>query len=494
MVKVPDFVAYDSKIVMDYIQEFANLTEIPHPSGHTERMTAYLLDWAAARGVRCEAEPCGNVVMDVPASPGFEGAPLVAFQGHIDMVPATDEGVMHDWVNDPLDLLWTPNSVKANGTTLGADNGSGVAFMLAYIAHAGEYVHGPLRFLFTVDEEVGLLGAAALDAQHVAGVRYLINVDGGSDGAVVSCAGGKYFTFSRAAKWEALPADTVIRALSISGLTGGHSANVGGGKANALVAAANALLALNQAGIGFQLAGFEGGDAPNAIPNACRAVVALRAQDAAAADARMAGFAKLFRESYEAVEQRYLLEFAEADAPDGRALDAEISLQLARLMSAVPDGIHTLRPNGQGTECSSNLGVVRFDEDAVGFTCFMRSSSNYQAEQITWINAALAELTGFALEIPVSLSAWPLKAGDRLGEIAAQLYREQTGGEYRLTAIHAGVECGELAGKNPEMSIISTGISGGSGEHTPAEAMNFDQVEQGVRFLTALAQRLAEMG
>ena len=493
MVKVPDAVAYDSPFVMDYIQEFANLTEIPHPSRHTEKMTAYLLDWAAVHDVRAEAEPCGNVAMDLPASVGLEAAPTVAFQGHIDMVAAAEPGVEHDWANDPLDLIWTPNSVKANGTTLGADNGAGVAFMLACIRHADAFAHGPLRFLFTVDEEVGLLGASAMDPKYVAGVRYLINVDGGSDCAVVSCAGGKYFSFSRAADWSGVPDGWTGFALSLGGLTGGHSAGVGGGKANALVAVANALLQLAQSGVAFRLASLEGGDAPNAIPNAARAVIALRASDAAAAGERLAAFAKLFREAYGAVEARADLTYGAAPVPT-RALSAETTLALARLMSAVPDGIHTLLPTGEGTESSSNLGVAALGETEIGFTCFMRSSSNYQAEQITWINAALAQLTGFSLDIPVQMSAWPLKPGDRLGEIAAALYREQTGADYPLRAIHAGVECGELAGKNPSMSILSTGISGGSGEHTPAETLNFDRAEEGIRFLTALVTRLAQAG
>ena len=164
MVNVPtDIISYDNDAVMNYIQEFANFTQVPRPSYDTDKMTEYLKVWAAARGIDCVADEAGNVIMNLPATEGYEDAPVVIFQGHIDMVPDTDEGVVHDWANDPLDLIWTSNTLKADGTSLGADNGSGVAFMLTYMDYADELTHGPLRFIFTVDEEVGLLGAAALD-------------------------------------------------------------------------------------------------------------------------------------------------------------------------------------------------------------------------------------------------------------------------------------------------------------------------------------------
>ena len=489
-VPVPaDLISYDSEIVMTYIQEFADLAQVPHASHLTGPITQYLLVWAKARGVACEADEWGNVVMSIPAAPGFENAPVVGFQAHIDMVPATDESVCHDWAKDPLKLIWSKNEVTADGTTLGADNCAGVAFMQTYIDFADRFAHGPMKFFYTVDEEVGLLGAHRMDARFFADGDYLVNVDGGAGGAIISCAGGKYFTFSREAKWEAT--DGAAMAIEFAGLQGGHSAGVGGGKANGLVAMANALLTLQQAGIAFGIASFAGGNANNAIPKESKAVICLAKAEFPKATALLEGFAKRFRDSYEAVEKEYTFAFGECAAPE-KVLTQALSAKLVQLMSAVPNNIHTLLATASGTESSSNLGMIDLGGEKVSFTCFMRSSSTYQSEQITMINTALAELTGFTLDIPMTMATWPLKAENRLSDIAAALWKEMNGTEFRLEAIHAGVECGELAEKNPAMCIISTGLSGGSGAHTTAEKLSFDNVEKDIAYLVSLAERLAK--
>ena len=495
MVEVPtDIISYDNEMVMTYIQEFANFTQVPRPTHNTVKMTEYLVAWAAARGIECETEEIGNVIMTIPATEGYEDAPMVAFQGHIDMVAATDDGVEHDWANDPLDLIWTSNTVKADGTSLGADNGTGLAFMLTYMDYADTFVHGPVRFLFTVDEEEGMYGATAMDPKYVADVAYLVNVDGGYGSATVSCAGGKYFDFTHAADWGEVPEGTVAYAVEFAGLKGGHSAGVGGGKANGLVATANALLELYQAGISFNLVNFEGGDATNAIPTGGKALIAIAEADVEAANAKLDEFAKLFKTSYEAVETEYTFTYGASEEAMERALSAGLSASLVQLMSIVPNNIHTLLPTTSGTESSSNLGLLIFDDEQVGFKCYMRSSSTYQAEQMTLINLTLAELTGFDVNIPAQFAAWPLKADNKLGDITAALFKEMTGNDFPLHAIHAGLECGEFAAKNEDMYILATGVSGGSAGHTTEETMNFDQVEASVDFLVALAQRLAEEG
>lgn len=495
MVEVPtNIISYDNDVVMTYIQEFANFTQVPRPSYNTVKMAEYLEAWAEARGIQAETDTYGNVVMNVPATKGYENAPLVAFQGHIDMVPAVDEGVVHDWDNDPLDLIWTSNSVKADGTSLGADNGSGVAFMLTYMDYKDTFKHGPLRFIFTSDEEVGLLGAHALETKHVADVEYFVNVDGGYGGAVISCAGGKFIEFTRDAEWEAMPADSVLYKMEFNGLKGGHSAAVGGGKANALVKMANAMLAMDQAGVEFNMVSFEGGSANNAIPNKSVATVAVKKADVEKVNATMARFAKLFKDSYEAVETDYTFTYGVAEGKANKVLSKEVSVAMVQMMSAVPNNIHTLMATTTGTEASSNVGMMIWNDEKVGFSIFPRSSSTYALEQIMMTDQALAELTGFDMNVTVSFATWPMKAENKLGDMAAALFKEMTGEEYALSAIHGGVECGEFAEKNEDMYIISTGVSGGSAGHTTAETMNFDKVEDSVEFLVKLAEKLAVEG
>ncbi|MBR4114286.1 MAG: beta-Ala-His dipeptidase [Anaerotignum sp.] len=495
MVEVPtNIISYESDVVMTYIQEFANFTQVPRPSYNTTKMAEYLEAWAEARGIQAETDTYGNVVMNVPATKGYEKAPLVAFQGHIDMVPAVDEGVVHDWDNDPLDLIWTSNSVKADGTSLGADNGSGVAFMLTYMDYKDTFKHGPMRFIFTSDEEVGLLGAHALETKHVADVEYFVNVDGGYGGAIISCAGGKFIEFTQDAEWEAMPADSVLYKMEFSGLKGGHSAAVGGGKANALVKMANAMLAMDQAGVEFNMVSFEGGSANNVIPNKSVATVAVKKADVEKVNATMARFAKLFKDSYEAVETDYTFTYGVAEGKAAKVLSNEVSVAMVQLMSAVPNNIHTLMATTTGTEASSNVGMMIWNDEKVGFSIFPRSSSTYALEQIMMTDQALAELTGFDMNVTVSFATWPMKAENKLGDMAAALFKEMTGEDYALSAIHGGVECGEFAEKNEDMYIISTGVSGGSAGHTTAETMNFDKVEDSVEFLVKLAEKLAVEG
>ena len=495
MVEVPtNIISYDNDMVMTYIQEFANFTQVPRPSYHTEKMAKYLEVWAKARGIQCEKDDYGNVVMNVPATKGYEKSPLVAFQGHTDLVPAVDEGVVHDWENDPLDLIWTSNSVKADGTSLGADNGSGLAFMLAYMDYKDTFKHGPLRFIFTADEEVGLLGANALPDKYVADVTYLINVDGGYGSATISCAGGKFIEFTREAKWEAMPAGTVLYNMEFNGLKGGHSANVGGGKANALVKMANAMLALHQAGVEFQMVNFEGGTANNAIPGKSMASIAVKKADVEKVNAAMDRFAKLFKDSYEAVEKDYTFTYGVAEGKAAKVLTKEASVAMVQLMSTLPNNIHTLQATTTGTESSSNVGMMIWGDDKVGFSIFPRSSSTYALEQMMMANSTLAQLTGFDMNVTVSFATWPMKAENKLADMASALYYEMTGEEYKLAAIHGGVECGEFAEKNENMYILATGVSGGSQGHTPEETMNFDMVEKSMDYLVKLAEKLAVEG
>ncbi len=492
-VPVGSEVAYESAVVMNYIQEFADLTQVPHPSHFEGKMSDYLMAWSETHGLHAEKDELGNVVIYLPATPGYENAPTVIVQGHIDMVPACDEGVVHDWQNDPLKLIWTANTVKADGTTLGADNGTGIAFMLTYIDYADKFVHGPMRMICTVCEEAGLVGAHGLDAKYVQGASYMINGDGGYGMAVISCAGGKYFDFTRKAEWSSVPLGFKLMSLEFAGLGGGHSGWVGHGKANALVAMANALLTVSQAGVSLGILSFTGGSANNVIPNAAKAVVAIRDTDWDAAVAALEGFRKRFTDAYLPTEPTLAFTFVEGGSGE-KMLKFELSRKLIQLMSTVPNNIHSLLTTSEGTQSSSNLGTLRIGEEEIFCSCFMRSSSAFHAEQITLAMTALGELTGFDMNISASFASWPPKADNKLGDMAKELFKELTGKDYMLVAIHAGVECGEFSEKNPDMSIISTGVGGGSGAHATEEMMNFDLTELSLNFLISLIEKLAKEG
>lgn len=491
-VDVPaDMITIDDEIVQTYIQEFANFTQVPRPTHHAEKMTAYLAAWADAHGLVSESDEVGNIVIWVPATEGYEDAPGVAFQGHIDMVAAVDEGYEHDFLNDPLELIWTENGVHANHTTLGADNGSGVAFMLTYADYADTFVHGPITLVFTVDEEEGMIGAKTLDPHFVADVTYLINVDSGYGGATLSCAGGNYFEMYRAAEWTAVPEGYVAYTLAFDGFKGGHSAGVGSGKANTMVALADAIVTLYQNDIEFYIADIKGGTASNAIPAKATGTIVVKESDLDAVTAVMDFFAKEFIESYSPIEVNGTFVYGVSNTAVEKVLTEEVSIKLVQLMSTIPNNIHTLRAyGGSGTECSSNLGLFWLEEDEVRIMCYMRSSNTYQRRQMELIFRNVAELTGFNFEITGSFGIWPLKENNTLADIASEVFFELTGKEYRLSITHAGLEGGEFQNKNEDMFIICTGLSGGSNGHATTEAMSFVNTKASIDYLVALAERL----
>lgn len=477
--------------VQTYLRYFADITQYPHPSYHEEKLAEYLSDWATELGFENEIDEKGNVIMYKDATPGYEDAPVVILQCHIDMVPAVDEGVEHDFQNDPLTLIWTDNTLTADGTSLGADNGTGIAAVM-YLLTLEDWDHGPLRVIYTVEEEVGLGGAHAVDPAWLEGATYMINVDGGYGGAIISCAGGSYFNFEHEAEWVDVAEGSVGYSLSFRDFKGGHSAGVGGGKANGIVTAADALLYLTLSGIEYQLVSMVGGNALNAIPVSCAVTIVVAEEDVEAVDEALAEWAAVFDSSYSATETEYTFTYGVADEVPELALDADLSAVFAGLITVVPNNIHTLLATASGTESSSNIGAVSVNEETISFTAFMRSSSKYQTLQITQINIMLAAMADFDMTIPTSFASWPLKPGSKLVEICQELYLEMTGNEFRVSAIHAGVECGEFAEKNDDLDIISTGVSGGSAGHTTAETLTFDLIEASLDFLEALITKLAE--
>jgi len=271
------------------VDHFLSLCAIPHKSHHEEAISHFLYDWGVKQGLTACRDEVGNVILDKPGAPGHEHAPRTILQAHMDMVVVWDEGVEHDPLRDPITVIDDGVTLKAAGTSLGGDDGIGVAMAMA-ILEDSEAVHGPLRAIFTVDEEDGMGGAEALDARHL-DARYLINLDWEAFGSLCcSSAGSDMYALRREIRWEAVK-NVSAYALSVQGLEGGHSgATIHMGKANAIRLAAAVLKAGRDAGCDLRLAAFRGGSAHNAIPSAASALVTVSAgqEDAFEAAARTA--------------------------------------------------------------------------------------------------------------------------------------------------------------------------------------------------------------
>ena len=444
--------------VLDIVlKEFLKLAEIPRPSHHEERVSAYLYQWAKEHGLQVVRDDLNDIIIDKPASPGCENVPLVMFQAHMDMVCVAEEGVAYDPLNDPIQVINDGKTLTAKGTSLGADDGIGVAMCL-YLLQDDTLRHGPIRAIITTNEEDGM-DSMNMDPKFLDGA-YLVNLDWETIGSLCnSCAGGDFFNYSRATNWESPAAGSKSMTISFSNLLGGHSGvGINKGHANALVSLATALSMVKQAGICFQIAAFSGGQAPNAIPKFGKVALAVDGKDVEEIRRVLATFHSEFRDAFGNIEPEYSFQIDVTDTPPQRVLSRNIGDALIGLMTVVPNNVHTMSPFVDGpVESSANLGGITIAEDTIRFTVFERSSVAYQATQIGVICKALAEAFGFEFASDGHVPGWAVNPNSELTKIACEEYKKLTGTDMIVEPVHAGVECGAFAEKNPALDMIAIG-------------------------------------
>lgn len=478
----------DMKNLDAVLTQFAELAKIPRPSHHEEQVSSYLFNWALEHGLYVERDEMGEIIIDKPASEGCESVPRTIMQAHMDMVCVAAEGVKYDPLNDPVRLVREGDILRADGTSLGADNGIGVAMVLCVLAD-GTLRHGPLRAVFTVNEEDGM-ASMAIAPEHLEG-GYLINLDWETLGSLCnSCAGGDYFNFSRDAQWEDTPKRSVAIELGLAGFLGGHSGvGIHLGHANALVSAATALEYLRQNDVEFRVASFTGGQAKNAIPASANAVITLTVAQAQRAMELLDAFKAEFYGGYRDVEPSGVFTASLTSAPE-RVMGETAGYSLIGLMSSVPNDVFTMSPFVPGlVESSANLGVISLD-GRVGFTLFARSSSAYRAMQTGIICRSLAGAYGFELECDGHVPGWAVNPNSNLTRIACEQYRRLTGEEMIVEPVHAGVECGAFAEKNPQLDMIAIGPTL-TDVHTPNEKCSLPSVEITMALLKNIIEAIA---
>ncbi len=472
------------------LSEFMELAKVPRPSHHEERVSEYLFQWAKRHGLSVEKDSLNEIIIDKPASPGCENVPRVILQAHMDMVCVCEDGVSYDPVNDPIRVINDGVTLKADGTSLGADDGIGVAMCL-YLLQDDSLRHGPIRAIFTTNEEDGM-DSVALDPKYLDG-DYLINLDWETLGSLCnSCAGGDFFNFSHKAEWETPVAGSKTLTLTFSGLLGGHSGvGINKGHANALVSIATLLSMLKQAGVSYRIASFSGGQAKNAIPAFGCASIVVSAADEEKVNCVIGQFRAEFEEAFGNIEPCMVFAADLSAAAPKRVLKGEIGYALAGLMTAVPNNVHTMSPFIDGlVESSANLGVVSVDGDTVRFTVFARSSVAYHATQIGVICAALADSFGFDFDSEGHVPGWAVNPNSRLTHIACDAYKRLTGADMVVEPVHAGVECGAFAEKNPKLDMISIGPTL-MDVHTPNEVCKIEDVKITTELLVEILERIA---
>ena len=464
---------------------FEDLTQIPRPSGNTKAVSDYCVEFAKSHGLRCIQDAANNVVIFKPATPGYEAAPAVMLQGHLDMVAEKDADSPVDPATQPLALHIDGDNVYAKGTTLGGDDGIAVAMALAVLAST-DLPHPAIEAVFTVDEEVGMDGAAALDPAPLT-ARRLINIDSEDEGVLtVSCAGGVR------ANCE-IPVHTAPCALNgwrvtIDGLTGGHSgAEIDKGRANANILMGRFLRILAQKDGALRLVSVKGGLKDNAIPISTVAVLG------AAAETDIASLAAAFQSALQ-------MEYAVADSgvrisaePCGKldsAMDADSTSRVLDFLTLAPNGIAAMSMDIAGlVQTSCNLGILDTRENCVFACSSIRSSLSSQKEMLYDRFAALCARLGGSVRPTGDYPGWAYLRQSPLRETMVHVFAQQYGREPKVEAIHAGLECGLFAGKLPGLDAVSFGPDL-MDIHTTREKMSISSVQRTWDYLCEVLKQL----
>jgi dipeptidase D len=469
-------------------RHFDRILEIPRGSKHEDRARAYVIEVAERAGLGHRVDAVGNVVVRKPAAAGREGAPVTILQAHLDMVQEKNSGTDFDFARDAIRPVRDGDYLTADGTTLGSDNGIGVAAMLA-VLEADSIAHGPLELLFTIDEETGLTGAAGLADDMLEG-RRLINLDSEEEGVLtIGCAGG-------ADTYLHLPLErTPVRAaqgiaIRVHGLKGGHSGvDIHLQRANALKVLARALMAASEAG-GFRIATLAGGSAHNAIPREASATIAPKADDVDAIvdalEAELAALAAEFRSSDPglawSVERTGAPEEAWTEESGGRAL---------ALLVALPHGVLRMSDDIEGlVESSTNLAVASEVDGRLRILMSNRSSVMSALAAIRRRLRAFASIAGADVMEKDGYPGWKPDVSSELLAVMREVCAEVTGEEPEVGAVHAGLECGIIGEKYPGMDMISFGPQI-EFPHSPDERVRIATVGPFWNLLVATLERLA---
>ena len=462
---------------------FEELCAIPHGSRSTGAVSGWCVEFAKARGLEHYRDGAGNVVVIREAAPGYEAAPPIILQGHLDMVCEKEPGCAKDMAREGLDLAVDGDSVYARGTTLGGDDGIAVAMALA-ILDDPSIPHPRLEVVLTADEEIGMLGAAALDASPLRG-RELLNLDSEEEGVfTVSCAGGSLAKCVLPLARE--PFAGTALAVRIGGLTGGHSGTeIHRGRANADVLLGRVLRAM-AAAAELRLVSAGGGLKDNAIPVAAEAVAVTA--DANRAEAAAKALASALQAECRAEDPGLTVEIGPAEAA-AEPLDADSTRRALCLLACAPNGVQEMSRDIPGlVQTSLNLGILETREAELSAAFCVRSSVASQKAMLHDRLRCLAETLGGTVEITGDYPAWEYRRDSALRERMTAVFREQYGREPRIEAIHAGVECGLLCGKLPGLDCVSIGPDL-SEIHTPRERMSISSVQRVWAFVLEVLRR-----
>lgn len=458
-------------------EQFACINKIPRPSKHEEKMIAFLKEFGEKRGLPTKVDAAGNVLISKPASKGYENRETVILQSHIDMVCDKLVDVEFDFNNDPIETYIDGEWLTAKGTTLGADDGIGVAMELA-ILDDNTLEHGPIECLFTVDEETGLTGAHGLQAGFMTG-NMLINLDSEDEGQIfVSCAGGRTTKGTFSFKREEAPTGHFFLQFSIKGLVGGHSGDdINKKRANAIKILARFLYKESEK-MDLRLASFNSGKLHNAIPRDGRVVIAVPADQKETVRADWNQFSAEVEDEFHVTDTAMVFSMESCDATP--VIEQTVAQRIIRTLQAIDNGIFAMcqdKALEKMVETSTNIAAVTTFDDRMEMISSQRSNVMSNLDNQCNTVKALFELAGAEIVQSDGYPAWKMNPNSKLVKRAVESYKKLFGEDPQVLGIHAGLECGLFSEKYPNLDMISFGPTLRY-VHTPEERLLIPTVQK----------------
>ena len=475
------FDSYEAKLALNCFHE---ITKIPHGSGNEKAVSDYVKNFAKGLGLKTVQDGMSNLIVFKDASPGYENSPSIILQAHLDMVCEKNSDVTHDFEKDPLDIFIEGDFLKAKGTTLGADNGIAVSLFMALMAECKE--HPPLEFVFTTEEETGMVGAMELDTSSLKG-KFMINLDAENDaGFVMGCAAGTMVKYNLPVSYVKPCEDSVQVKISVSGLTGGHSGmDIHKNRAHA-IKLIGIILAELQNQVCICIKSLNGGMKVNAIPREAFLEAVISGKDITKAKEIIQKLQDQFSSDFRLTDPKLQVTIEETNTDAREVLDDLSKQRLLSSLMLFPNGVLAMSSELESLVNSScNLGVIETKEQQIVFSGMPRGATKYYNERVENAVCALGKLTGAETIFIERSPAWPYNPFSKLLDTAKKSYMKVFGVEPKVSAVHAGLECGLFAEKIPGLDIISFGPVT-IDLHTPDERVSLSSVGRVWRFLLEL--------
>jgi len=472
---------------------FNQILSIPRTSKKEDKITAYLVEFAAIHKLNYQLDQVGNLLISKPATKGMENRKGVILQSHTDMVGEKNVEIEHDFERDPISAFIEKDWVKASGTTLGADDGIGIAASLAILA-SDKIEHGPLECLFTIDEESGMTGALGIKPGFMKG-SVLLNLDSEDEGEIfIGCAGGIDTVATYTYKRSRIKRNWFALRVSVNGLQGGHSGDeIHRGFGNSIKILNRFLWNADQR-FNIRLSTLEGGKARNAIPREAEALITLPAGTAELISVYFESFVQILKAEMEMVEPDFTMTMKQADSPEF-VMRRKYQRKLFNALYACPHGVVANSQTIPGlVETSTNLASIRHTgEEAIEIITSQRSSVESAKQDISDRMGSLFKLMDATVRHTGGYPAWKPDPSSEILKISEQLYKKLFNEEPKIKAIHAGLECGLFLQKYPDLDMISFGPTI-KGAHTPEERINIGTVEKFWKFLLEMLRQIPQAG